>query len=361
MISDGHGVGTIIADDSSLPALNIDDPFITEGNAGTALLSFTVTLATASAQQVKVNYITASDTATSGTDFQAASGTLTFDPGQTSKTIDISVNGDTLYEADETLLVTLSGAVNAFVADGQGLGTIGNDDAAPTLSINDVSLVEGNSGTKQATFTVTLSAASSFQVSVAYATVDGTALEGGSANAGQDDYEASSSVLVIAPGKTSATISVLVNGDTVPETSENFFVQLSAPQNAAIADGQGQATVTNDDALPTITIDDVTAPEGDAGTKTFTFTVTLSGPSGSQVTVDYATANGTASSLSDYVAASGTVVFAPGAVTSTIAVTVNGDTAIEAHKDETFYVNLTNPFGATINDTQGVGTIQSDD
>src|SRR6185436_565966 len=120
-------------------------------------------------------------------------------PGQTFKTIDISVNGDTLYEPDETLQVTLSGAINAFIADGQGVGTIANDDTAPSLSIGDVIVAEGNIGTKLATFTITLSAASSFQTSVAYATSDGTAVQGGSASAGQDDYQASSSLLVLAP------------------------------------------------------------------------------------------------------------------------------------------------------------------
>jgi len=360
-ISDEHGVGTIIADDSSLPGLNIDDVSVAESNAGTTTLTMTVTLDNTSAQQIKVNYATSSDTASSGTDFQAASGTLTFDPGQTFKTIDITVNGDTLYESDETLFVTLSGPVNAFVADGQGVGTIANDDAAPTLSIGDVSITEGNAGSKLANFTVTLSAPSSFQTSVAYASSDGTAVQGGLASAGQDDYQASSDVLVLAAGKTSATISVPVNGDLVAESNETFFVQLTAPQNASIADGQGQGTITNDDALPTLSINDVSAPEGNAGTKVFTFTVTLSAPSGSDVSVDFATADGTALSGSDYDAANGTLLIAAGQTTGTIAVTVIGDQAVEGHKNETFSVKLATPVNATISDATGLGTILDDD
>jgi len=360
-IGDGHGVGTIIADDSSLPGLNIDDVSVAESDAGNTTLTMTVTLDNTSAQPITVNYATAGNTATSGTDFQATSGTLTFDPGQTFKTIDIAINGDTLFEPDETLFVTLSGAVNAFVADGQGVGTIADDDTSPSLSIGDVSVVEGNAGTKLASFSVTLSAASSFQTSVAYATRDGSAIQGGSAGLGQDDYQATSNVLVLAAGQTSATISVPINGDLVAEASESFFVQLSSPQNASIADGQGQGTITNDDALPTASIDDVSALEGNAGTKVFTFTVTLSAPSGSDVSVDFATADGTALSGSDYDATNGTLLIGAGQTTGTIAVIVIGDKAIEGHKNETFSIKLTTPVNATVSDATGLGTILDDD
>jgi hypothetical protein len=360
-ISGAQGIGTIITDDSSLPGLNIDDVSVVEGDAGTAKLTLTVTLDKASAQQVKVNYATSSDTASSGTDFQATSGTLTFNAGETFKTIDVFVNGDTLHEPDELLLVTLSTPVNAFVADGQGQGTISNDDAAPSLSIDDVSLAEGNAGTKLLTFTVSLSAPSSFQVSVSYATADGTAVESGASSAGQADYLATSDVLVFAPGETSANISVPINGDVVTEVTETFFVQLSAPQNASLADGQGQGTITNDDAVPTLSINDVSATEGNAGTKTFTFSVTLSATSGSQVSVDFTTADGTALNPSDYLLASGTLVLDPGQTTGTIDVTVNGDKLVEGHKDETFTLKLSNPVGATLSDAQGLGTILDDD
>jgi hypothetical protein len=361
VLGDAQGVGTIIADDSSLPALNIEDARVTEGNAGTVTLSLTVTLEMASAQTVTVDYATVNGGASAGTDYVAASGTLTFDPDQTSQTVDVTVNGDVLHEPDETLWVTLSNPVGAFVADGDGIGTIDNDDTAPSLSISDVTLTEGNVGTKAATFTISLSAPSGFPVSFAYATVDGTAVEGGVAGLGQDDYEAASAVLVLDAGETSVQVSVLGNGDTLAEANETFFVQLSAADNATIADAQGQANITNDDGLPTISIGDVSELEGDAGTKTFTFTVTLSSASGTQVSVDFATANGTAISPSDYTATSGTVSFAPGQTTATIDVTVKGETSVEGNKDETFYVNLSNPFAATILDGQGVGNILNDD
>ncbi|HKY37962.1 MAG TPA: Calx-beta domain-containing protein [Polyangiaceae bacterium] len=361
IITEPQGVGTIITDDSTLPGLNIADDSVTEGNAGTLTLSLTVTLDTPSAQQITVNYGTFDGTALDTSDYEAASGTLIFDVGETSQSVDITIHGDTLHEPDETVLVTLSGAVNAFVADGDGVGTITDNDTAPTLSIDDIMFSEGNAGTQNATFTISLSAASGFPVSVSYATADGSAEEGGSAALGQDDYEATSDVALIAATQTSVQITVPINGDSLAEAAETFLVQLSAPQNATLADDQGQCTISNDDGLPTISIDDVSLVEGDAGTKIFTFTVTLSSISGSQASVSFATANGTALSGSDYIATSGSVVFDPGETTASIEVTVNGDKPPEGNANETFYINLSNALGASIADNQGLGTILNDD
>src|SRR5439155_17168571 len=110
-----------------------------EGNSGTTSFVFTVSLSNASSQTITVTYATADGTATTAdNDYVAASGTLTFNPGDTSKTITVTVNGDTKFEPDETFTVKLSGATNATIADGQGQGTIVNDDTQPAISINDV-------------------------------------------------------------------------------------------------------------------------------------------------------------------------------------------------------------------------------
>ncbi len=149
---------------SPAPSLSLRDATVTEGNSGTTTATFTVTLSPAATTAVTVNYATANGTATAGSDYVAASGTLTFSAGQTSKTIPVTVNGDTLGEPDETFVVNLSSPSGATILDAQGVGTIVNDDAVPNLSINDVSVTEGNSGTTSATFTVTLSAASTSPV-----------------------------------------------------------------------------------------------------------------------------------------------------------------------------------------------------
>src|SRR5205823_1173944 len=143
----------------------------------------------------------------------------------------------------------LSSPTNATLLDSQGLGTITNDDAAalPTLVINDVTAAEGNSGSTAFAFAVTLSAASTNTVTVAYSTADGTAMAG-------SDYAAASGTLSFAPGETSKTITVNVTGDTSFACTAPFLSNLSSPTNATLADSQGLGTISNDDtaALPAL-------------------------------------------------------------------------------------------------------------
>jgi hypothetical protein len=118
---------------------------VTEGNVGTTTAIFTVTLSPASGQTATVNYATADGTATAGLDYVAGSGTVTFPPGSTSQPVSVSVIGDTLFEGDETFFVNLSGAVNANIVDGQGVGTILDDDT-PSLSSNELNHGSGQRG-----------------------------------------------------------------------------------------------------------------------------------------------------------------------------------------------------------------------
>ncbi len=222
------------------PTLTINDVSVTEGNAGSVNAVFTVTLSAASGQSVSVNYATANDTAVAPGDYTANSNTLTFAPGETTKTITVLVQGDLLDEVNETFFVNLSSATNATISDSQGQGTITDDDATPTLAINDVTVTEGNAGSVNATFTVTLSAASGQSVTVNYATANSTAVAPG-------DYTSTSGTLTFAAGETSKTIVVPVLGDTLDEAEETFFVNLTSPTHATLADGQGQGTITDDD------------------------------------------------------------------------------------------------------------------
>ncbi|HYZ20228.1 MAG TPA: Calx-beta domain-containing protein, partial [Gaiellaceae bacterium] len=114
-----------------LPELSIDDATVTEGNSGTVQATFTVTLTPASAEAVSVDYATADGTAVADEDYEPRSGTLTFEAEQTVRTINVRVRGDTLAEPDETYFGELSNATNATIADGQGLGTIVDDDGPP--------------------------------------------------------------------------------------------------------------------------------------------------------------------------------------------------------------------------------------
>jgi Calx-beta domain/Subtilase family len=334
-------------------SISINDATVSEGNTGTTNAVFTVSLSSQSTHITAVNFSTADNTAAAGSDYVTNSGTLIFNPGETTKTITVLINGDTLAEADETFFVNLSNPLNATMGDGQGLGTIINDDALPSISINDVSTAEANTGTTNAVFTITLSSASSQTVSVNFSTADGTATAG-------SDYLANSGTLTFNPGETTKNITVLINGDSLTEGNETFFVNLNNPMNATIADGQGQITIIDNDlALPAISINDATVSEGNTGTTNAVFTVSLSSPSSQTVTTSYSTTDGNAIAGTDYVAAAGVLTFNPGETSKTITVLVNGDTTIEGN--ETFFLNLTSATHASIADGQGIGTILDDD
>ena len=353
-IADPQGTGTVTNDDP-LPALSINDVSVLEGDAGPTQARFTVTLAAVSGQWVTVDYATTSGTATTGdSDYLAALGTLTFAAGVVSQDVSVNVTGDTKHEPNETFALSLSNASRATIADGDGVGTILDDDPPPSLSLNDVGITEGNEGQKTMTFTVTLSAVSGRTVLVGYACV------GGTATAADGDYGCVADTLAIPAGSTTGTIEVTVNGDTKYEGDEVFSVVLDSPLNATIADGTGLGTITDDDATPSLTIGDASVLEGSSGPATITFTVTLSGVSGQPVSVSYATADGTATTADgDYLAKNNVLAFNPGVPSRTISVTVNGDTRSEGN--ETFSVSLSSPSGASIEDGVGTGTIVDDD
>ena len=221
----------------------------------------------------------------------------------------------------------------------------------PSISVRDVVVVEGNAGTTQATFVVALSGAASQSVSCSFATANGTAIAG-------SDYIATSGALTFAPGEVEKPVVVLVNGDTVDETQETFFLDISNVQNATVNSSRGTGFINDDDG-PTISINDVSVTEGNSGTKAATFTLTLSGPSVEAIAVRAITTPGTATASSDYNSVNTVVIFQPGTVTRTLDVGIIGDTNLESN--ETFTVNLSDNFGTTIADGEGVGTILDDD
>ncbi len=350
-IGDGTGLGTI-TDDDPLPALSVNDVTVTEGNGGTVDATFAVGLDNPSGRTVTVDFATANGTAAAPADYAATSGTLTFAAGQTTKQVTVQVNGDLLDEIDENFMLNLSGAGNATISDGAGVGAITDDDPLVGISVDDVSVLEGNFGLVSASFTVSLSSASGRSVSIDYATANGSAIA-------PVDYLAATGTLNFAAGETTKQVTVFINGDLLDEANETYFLNLSNAANATIADGQGLGTITNDDGPPSLSVNDVTVTEGDSGTTSATFTVTLAPASGQNVSVDYSTADGTATAPADYAATSGTLTFAPGQTTQTVTVSVAGDTVDEL--DETFTVNLSNAVNAAIADGTGLGTILDDD
>ena len=226
--------------------------------------------------------------------------------------------------------------------------------ARPTISVNNVTVTEGNAGTTSAVFNVSLSAASGQTITVKYRTMNATATA-------PADYAALPlTTLTFGPGQTSLPVTVAVKGDVLDEANETFKLILSSPTNATLAAGQGSGTITDNDPTPSLSVNSVSVGEGNAGAVNATFTVKLSAPSGRTVTVNYQTANGTAVAPADYTArALTTLTFTPGQTSRLVAVAVNGDLLDEAN--ETFRLVLSSPTNAAVAAGRGTGTITDND
>ncbi|HEY9878919.1 MAG TPA: Calx-beta domain-containing protein, partial [Leptolyngbyaceae cyanobacterium] len=352
-----------------LPDLSISDATIAEGGLNTngqASALFTVKLSKASTSPVTVSYATQNGTAIAGQDFTATQGTLTFAAGETSKTIAVPILNDTAVESTESFSILLSNATQAKIIDATGVGTITDNDSAttvlPDLIISDATLAEGalNANSQaSALFKVSLSKASTSPVTVSYATQNGTAIAG-------QDFTAAQGTLTFAAGETSKTIAVPIINDTAVESTESFNVVLSNATQAKILDGTGVGTITDNDVaapvLPNLVISDASLAEGALsanGQASALFKVSLSQASTSPVTVSYATQNGTAIAGQDFTAMQGTLTFAAGETSKTIAVPILNDTAVES--TESFNVILSNATQAKITDSTGVGTITDND
>jgi Lipase/Calx-beta domain/CARDB/Domain of unknown function (DUF4114)/RTX calcium-binding nonapeptide repeat (4 copies) len=345
-----------IADNDTKPTVNISDVSVKEGDSGTTNATFTVSLSNPSTQTITVNYATADGTATAGSDYtKVDKTTLTFAPGETSKTVNVAVNGDTTFEADETFKLNLSDAVNATITTTSATGTIVNDDAIPlpviSLAVTDADAAEPNNPGQ---FTLTRTGATTADLTVNY-TITGTATNG-------TDYQTLNGTATFAAGINTATINVNPTDDNTFEGNETVIITLNDGSTNYTLDPvkkSGTITITDNEIRPTISIANITQNEGNSGTTNYAFNLTLSNPSTETITVKYTTADDTAQAVSDYTTASGTVTFNPGETTKTVNVAVNGDTLYEA--DETFKLNLSDAVNATIATTSATGTIVNDD
>jgi serine protease len=225
-----------------LPTLSVGDVSLTEGNAGTKLAVFPITLSQSLASAVSFDVFTGTGTASAGSDYvtNAIAG-QTIPAGQTSANFTVSINGDSVVEANETFTVNLANASGAGIGDGQGQGRIINDDVA-TLSIGDVTVAEGDSGTSTARFVIRLSEPLPNPVTFDVATSNG------SATAGSDYVALSQSGRYLDAGRTTQVFEVAINGDTVAEATETFNVTVGNVNGATLADGSAIGTIGNDEA-----------------------------------------------------------------------------------------------------------------
>ena len=335
-LAQGRGV---IRDNDPLPVLRISGTGVIEGDAGTKQVVLPITLDPASGRNVQVTFTTEDGTAKAASgDYQQVSRTVTLMAGQTLTNALVLINGDRTYETDEQFCVRLSSPVNAQLDVPRACVIITNDDSLPVLSVAHVAVEEGDTGTTDLAFTARLSAASEVPVSFNYQTRAGTA------TAGTDYQTLNPTPLTFGPNETAKPIVVKVNGDLVDEDNETFFLGLSNVVHATPDSLEAQGTIRNDD-LAFLSIEDVPSViEGDTGTTPARFRVTLNRPSTREVTFEFATANGTAESPSDYLVTNGSRTIPSLSTQTTIDVLVNGDRDLESN--ETFSVDLRNATGA---------------
>jgi serine protease len=360
----GCGAGIVDAASAvvmaSKPLLTISDPVAAEGDSGTQVYTFTVSLSSPALENVTYYASVSNGTAQAGSDFVGAAWPDQVIPaGATSASYQVVVNGDTAAEIDETfsfVVGEVSGPVS--VLEDVGIGTIVNDDGTPpNISISDASVVEGNSGSKQLAFTVSLSFASASAVTFEIATANGTA------TAGTDYVARALAADSIAAGQTSKTYHVTIKGDATAEGDEVFYVNLYNASGAALVDDTGVGTITDDDS-PSLSISDAYLTEGDSGTKSMTFTVSLSKPSAFPVTYDavsYGSNNTTSPATGgvDFVESLMLDEVIPaGQVAKTFTVTINGDTVFEPNEKVVAQIGNAN---VAIADVVGYGVILNDD
>ena len=332
------------------PAIAVGDLVLDEA---LQTANFVVSLNRPSVSTVTVGYSTTDDTARAGQDYRAAAGSLSFAPGEMSKTVTVDLFDDGQPETDEQFQLVLSSPSNASLSDAVGVALIGRNDTAPTSTPYVTSRpVAASEGDTLASFVVQLSAPSQNEVKVNFSQDNGTAVNGG-------DYSYYAGTLVFAPGETVKTLPLPILNDTTAEQTELFWLDLSSAVNANITQRYTPALIFDNDGgtgTPALSISDVVVDET---AQTASFFVALSRPSTGTVTVAYASANDSAAAGADYTAVAGTLSFAPGEMVKPITVTIIDDSLAET--EERFQMVLSNPIGATLADAVGAALIGRSD
>jgi hypothetical protein len=346
-----QSTSSLYINDSKLnyPGTSFSDASAVEGETGTRNAVFHITV-TPHAGVMTVSYATADGTATAGSDYQAVSGTLTFNPGETSKDVVVPIIGDTLVEGDEVFFLIHQGQSAGYVDRAPAEGIIIDDEGLATLSLSAATYnVNENGGSLDIHVK---RAGGNGTAMIDYATSDGGAAAG-------SDYATKTGTLSFNSNETDKVITVLITNDTQNEVDETFNFKLSNPSNAISGSPNAAVVTIKDDDVVGVSIANASSVEGNSGVSGLVFSLTLSAVSSQTVAVDYATTPGTATGGVDYQAATGTLTFAPGETSKEVTVIVNGDTQDEP--DETFFVQVSNPLNAVLAGAQGLGTIIDDD
>ncbi|MGH9037588.1 MAG: Calx-beta domain-containing protein, partial [Acidimicrobiia bacterium] len=354
-----------IEDGDVTPTVSITapDPVVEPDNNSEVDAIFSLTLSAVSGRPVSVTYATEDGSARDAdNDYTGVGSMQTITPGQPGAPIAIRVNGDGVDEPDATedFRVVISAPTNADLPEDDAGATataviLDVNSATPNLSVFDARVPEGD-GAGSVRPLIRLVPPAPTDVTVQLATADDSA-------AAPDDYAGVDAAMVaFAAGRTvpDPDVSIAVVGDLDDEETEHFEVVLSSASPAAtLARATGAVTVVDDDG-PDISVADASVSEGDGATTELTFTITLSEPSAEPVSVDYATAAGTATADDDFESLQAlSHTFVPGETAHTVTVDVVGD--LEDEGDETFTLGLSNPVNAAIGRSLGFATILDND
>jgi cyclophilin family peptidyl-prolyl cis-trans isomerase len=343
-----------IASSNAAPTVSFSAGNPTAGPEKAVVVPLTVTLSAASGNTVTVDYAVTGGTAVNGgIDFKLPNGTLTFLPGQTSKTIKLTIIADARVEGDQTIQVSLSNPVHATlgtittdtytIQDNDG-GTTTGPDPRPTVSFGSTT-GSGSENAGPQSVTVSLSAASTKPVTVAYAVTGGTAVSG-------VNYRLKSGSLTFQPGVTQLSIPFTLLDDGKYGPNRTFRVALSAPTNAVLGDDVVFTyTIQEADPAPVVSFNATKSPlQGSETTSLVNLVVSLSAPSALTTTVDYAVTGGSAVNGGvNFRVMNGTLTFLPGQMNAVIPVTVVNDSRNEV--DPTIDVTLSNPVNASLGST----------
>ena len=332
-----------------------NDVTVTEGNSGNSSGQLLVTRSGNLTTSTQVQYTILSGSASNRNDYTLSNGTINFQPQETVKPITFQIKGDAISETQENFRVRIS-ANNAVITKDIGNVTI-NDNDISQISINDISIREGNRGITNAGMTISLSNPSQERITLDYRLIPQTARV-------NEDFRGTGGRITINPGQTRVPLNVPIIADTKKEANETLSLQLTTVTsnvNSRIQRSQGTITIIDDDSTPRVgfSTTNIRVREGNSGVNNLSIPVTLSNPSQETVLINYRSVNGSAFANQDYRPASGTLSFNNGETRKNIAVGILGDLAVEPN--ETLRLELFSPRNATLGTSRANVTILNDD
>ncbi len=339
-------------DPGTPPAYSISDTITQEPVSGQSFATFTVILSQAVSTSSAVDWATQDGTGSGAAsssgpdqDYIPSHGTLIFNDYQTVASFQVPIKADTLFTSNRYFLVNLSNSGSILIDRAQGKATIVSDVNLPAITVGNAYGLKGTgSANTTINFPVFLNQPAPANVSVDYSFSNGTASNG-------TDYIGNSAVatLTIPQGATTGTISVTVKSNQIDTGNLNFFLNLTNPVNASITRSQAVGVIVDDNSLA-VSVGNLTVQQPASGPQTAYVTFYLNGATSNPVTINYATANGTARGGTDFTAVNGSVTIPAGSQSVTAPITILPSPALTIAKISetgalvTVTTTTTNPF-----------------